>query len=731
MSRERVASAVLQLLADDTQFKAGLSSAEKSAKTFQDRIGEVGKNMTRVGGAIAGFGVAAGASLLAVAQSAATFGDELQKSSIRTGVSTEALQGLKFAAEQSGSRFESLTKGLKALSKNSNEANLGMKEYSDTFDRLGVSVADTNGNLKEADVLLLELADAISGLDNDTEALALAQEVFGKSGADLLPLLKEGREGIEALAQQGRDLGIVYSQDLADASAEYLDAQNELTTSVKGLRDAVGVELIPVLNDLTDSITPLIQKTREWVQENPKMVLGIGAIVAAIAGSGGLVIVLGGLAIAAGAVTAPILAITAAIVGAGGAVFAIVRWKDEIVDAAETFIRFKLGLDAAKPSIADLTEGMVSFATPAGIMADKLELQAEKVEAVTEAVTEAVPAIGAFLDKWDFERQLAETAALSGSIRELSRVDLPDLGLVTTNVFAGMLTAVKQYNAEAKADFMGTNIELRDQQEATNQERTESDLEVLEASKENLVDWGDALTTAVGNSLSKISGALTDVIFDGENFGAKMVSIFKNLAKGITEILIDGALTKLAAKITEVVPGLGSLFGGAGASAAGNAAGGAAGGAIGGAAGGAFAGIGTGIVSGGIGAIGGIVGGLINRGSMKDTAGSDDGNGALDNRLLAGVVVTYFGRWDTYIPQMDTWLFSIQGHIERMRFVNEKYLPLIAANTAAINVSINQNISGQRRRVRQHPRGQPRACRGHQGSNSDRTRRGSGPRSRD
>ena len=54
----------------------------------------------------------------------------------------------------------------------------------------------------------------------------------------------------------------------------------------------------------------------------------------------------------------------------------------------------------------------------------------------------------------------------------------------------------------------------------------------------------------------------------------------------------------------------------------------------------------------------------------------------------------FFGRWDTYIPQMDTWLFSIQGHIERMRFINEKYLPIIASNTAAINVSINQNITG-------------------------------------
>ena len=305
MSRERIASAVLQLLADDTQFKAGLSSAEKSAKTFQDRIGEVGKNMTRAGGVIAGFGVAAGASLLAVAQSAATFGDQLQKSSIRTGVATDVLQGLKFASEQSGASFESLTKGLKTLSKNSNEANLGMKEYSETFDRLGVDVADASGNLKNADDLLLELSDAFAGLDNDTEAAALAQEVFGKAGTDLLPLLKEGRAGIEALSDQAHGLGLVYSRDLADASAEYLDAQNELTTALAGFKNSIGTALIPTLTKLADAVQPIIVGVGKWVAENPKLVTALGATVAVITGAGGLLVILGGLAIAIGAITAP------------------------------------------------------------------------------------------------------------------------------------------------------------------------------------------------------------------------------------------------------------------------------------------------------------------------------------------------------------------------------------------------------------------------------------------
>ena len=210
----------------------------------------------------------------------------------------------------------------------------------------------------------------------------------------------------------------MYSRDLADASAEYLDAQNELITSIKGLKDAVGVELIPVLNDLADSITPVIRNTREWVQENPKLVLGLSATVAVIAGSGGLLIVLGGLAVAVGAITAPILIVTAAIAGSAGAVFAVVKWRDAIADAAETFIRFKWGLDAAEPSIADLTEGMVSFATPAGIMADELEpFRPITSKPSPRPSPKPSPLSERSWIKWDFETQLAETKALAGNIR--------------------------------------------------------------------------------------------------------------------------------------------------------------------------------------------------------------------------------------------------------------------------------------------------------------------------
>ena len=457
MSRERVASAILELIADDAEFKAGLGRAEGQARAFQDRIGAVGKSMVTVGGAISGFAVAAGASLLAVAQSAANFGDDLQKAGLRTGVATETLQGLKFAAEQSGSSFEAVTKGLKNLARSSSEANQDVAEYADSFERVGVVAGDVNGELKATDELLLELADAFADLENDAEAAALAQDIFGKAGGDLLPLLKEGREGIEALSEEGLALAVVFSQDLSDAAADYIDAQNELATSVGGLKDAIGVALIPALTDTVDEMTPVIKKMQDWIAEHPKLVLGLGATVAVIAGAGGLLLLLGGLGLAIGALTAPILLVAGAIVGLGGITFATFKWREEIRAFIVDSIPFSHRMDSLEGNIERLTEdaesfpapvgimadavGLLteeaeSFAAPAGIMNDAMKLQAENAEDVTEAVIDALPAIGEWLEKWDFETQLAETEALSGNIRALSSVDLPDLGLVTTNVMS-------------------------------------------------------------------------------------------------------------------------------------------------------------------------------------------------------------------------------------------------------------------------------------------------------
>lgn len=780
MSRERVASAILELIADDAQFKAGLGRAEGQAKSFQDRIGAVGKNMVKVGGAVAGFGVAAGASLLAVAQSAATFGDELQKSSIRTGVATDVLQGLKFASEQSGASFGSLTKGLKALSKNSNEANLGMKEYSDTFDRLGVDVSDASGNLKDADALLLELSDAFAGLDNDTEAAALAQEVFGKAGTDLLPLLKEGREGIEALSDQAHSLGIVYSKDLADASAEYLDAQNELTTSLSGFKNAIGLALIPTLTKLADAVQPILVGVSNWVAENPKLVTALGATVAVITGAGGLLVLVGGLAIAIGTVTAPILLTAAAIAGAVGLIFAIVKFRKEIVGGFKRAISFMLadvalvigavgtlaaavGLDGlsgklqnAKTAIQDFGKEAEVAATKSGeqsgglagaignLVGPLIEVKDESVDVSTALADDLVPALEDVAEEFDavktatqdwetafvdaieaaqteserlnfaenIRSELADAFAATEVFAENSKVEIRDLTTDASGAYDDLWATIVEGNEKAQGDVAAFIKETNEEIAAEHAEFQEEMAEVRADHEQKMQEAAEKrYSDLFGSIKSKFGNIFESMIAGGQNPITALAEYFKNVFSDIFFEDILGAfvakwLTPLAGKVQDILGGAvsritgiggGAITGlaGGGASAAGGIAGGA-GSSAGGVAGGvgsAGAGLAGSFISGGLGALGGIIGGLINRGSGKDTAGAT----AEMVRWITDYWPewsNFFGRWDTYIPQMDTWLFSIQGHIERMRFINEKYLPIIASNTAAINVSINQNITG-------------------------------------
>ena len=252
--------------------------------------------------------------------STANLGDEFQKTSIRTGVAVESLSALKFASEQAGANFGSLTKGLKTLAKTSNEASTGTASYADAFKELGVTVTDNSGSLKSVEQLMLESADAFAAMGNDTKAAALAQEVFGKAGTDLLPMLKLGKAGIKELTDQAGKLGFVMSGETADASAEFNDALNELKSSMGGAVQNIGGALIPALTSIVDKVTPVISSVTKWIGENPKLVTSIAAIAAIITGAGGVLLAIGAIMLAVG----PVIAILSGPVGLGIAIGAAV-----------------------------------------------------------------------------------------------------------------------------------------------------------------------------------------------------------------------------------------------------------------------------------------------------------------------------------------------------------------------------------------------------------------------
>ncbi len=279
-----MASTVEILIRARDQYSAALKKADKNMR-----------QLVATGATLAGAGLAVTGALVKMAQESADLGDQFQKASLKTGVATEELSALKFAAEQSGTSFEVVEKSLAKLAVNASKAAEGTKTQADAFDALGVSVTDANGNLRPMNDVLLESADRFATMKNDTEAAALAQDVFGKSGVDLIPLLKEGRDGIEALAAQASALGVVYSQDLANSSADLLDAQNELKTAMAGVSQEISETIIPVMTSVIGAITPVVVKFREFTDAHPELVRVIGVLGVSLTGAGGLLLGFAGL----------------------------------------------------------------------------------------------------------------------------------------------------------------------------------------------------------------------------------------------------------------------------------------------------------------------------------------------------------------------------------------------------------------------------------------------------
>ncbi len=223
-------------------------------------------------GAVRGgmIGLAAVAGALVGGMAAAVMGvvnaaGELDDLSQRTGLTTTMLQELKFAGEQTGVGLEGLTQGLLLLGRNATEASRGGKTASAAFARIGVSVKDASGEVRQSDAILRDVADRFAAMDNPTEKAALAMDLFGRSGVAMVPLLNRGGAGIEDLRIQAHELGLVMSEEMVAAGDEVGDNLNALQFALGGLRNAVAG---PLMKDIAALSTAFIA----WYRANRQLV---------------------------------------------------------------------------------------------------------------------------------------------------------------------------------------------------------------------------------------------------------------------------------------------------------------------------------------------------------------------------------------------------------------------------------------------------------------------------
>jgi len=255
-------------------------------------------------------------------------GDALDKMSGRVGTSVEFLSALSHAAAIGGTDINTLENGIKRLARSAYDAGNGSKEASDAFAELGVSATDGNGNLKETEQLFRESVGALGNVENATKKAALAQVLFGRAGTKMLPMLKDGADGMNAVMEEAKALGLVMSTEDATAAAELTDSWTRLVSIFKSSIFFIGGQLAPMLTDLADRVKVIGPPIIDWIKNNRELIVTVFKVGAGIMAAGAALLTLGSLLIFGGAALGGLatLAVTAGsmITGLAGIVMAFV-----------------------------------------------------------------------------------------------------------------------------------------------------------------------------------------------------------------------------------------------------------------------------------------------------------------------------------------------------------------------------------------------------------------------
>lgn len=246
-----------------------VSGLTRLASGLIDVAGKTAQVASAAARVVPAFGVLTGAASVAglyrLVSGFGRFGQELQNTAARIGVTAGQLQGLQGSARLAGASGEALTGGLEALGQTMFDAVGGRNpEAINWFRSLGVEFRRDALHARGVVEVLPELADRIAAIRDPYAQAAAATALFGGAGRDLLPWLRKGSAGMAEYTALAKRYGVV-SEDGARAAIALQQAQTQLELSVGGLRTAIGTRLAPVL-------TPLLRHWADWIAAHRELI---------------------------------------------------------------------------------------------------------------------------------------------------------------------------------------------------------------------------------------------------------------------------------------------------------------------------------------------------------------------------------------------------------------------------------------------------------------------------
>jgi len=259
---------VSKITLDRSKFSAGVKAVKKQTKSLGGWVKKNSAQFKAMGMAAAAAGTAALVVFTKMVKKYVEVGDMVHKMALRTGFAAQTLSELAYAADISGADITMLEKGVKKMSKTIVDASYGLETYLRVFRSLGLDIDELLQMKPEEQ--FLKIGAAIAEMESDTLRTAAAVDIFGRSGTMLLPLFKEGAEGIATLREEAHRLGIIFDEEAAANAAKLKDAQTALKGSIQGLSMAILKDLIPVITDIVKKMTDWFVSNREhagvWVR---------------------------------------------------------------------------------------------------------------------------------------------------------------------------------------------------------------------------------------------------------------------------------------------------------------------------------------------------------------------------------------------------------------------------------------------------------------------------------
>jgi phage-related protein len=255
------------------------NAAEKQVDQFGDELDKTGKDadsagskFEKLGSVVKGVGAAMGVAFAAIGTAAigagkalvdmtveaAAYADEMLTQSTVTGMSVESLQAYSYAADLVDVSMETLTGSMAKQVKSMSNARDGSAKFADAYAKLGISVADSSGQLRDSETVYWETIDALGKISNETERDALAMQIFGKSAQELNPLIAQGSAGIAALTEEAKRMGAVLSEESIGKLGAFDDSVQRLKQGSEAAQRVMGTVLLPQLQTLADDGVSLL-----------------------------------------------------------------------------------------------------------------------------------------------------------------------------------------------------------------------------------------------------------------------------------------------------------------------------------------------------------------------------------------------------------------------------------------------------------------------------------------